>query len=98
MTNGTEVVIPAVATTTPEGSVWRRNPIPTTETGAPFEPPCAGCKGDMNPFSVVDRVAVPADLATGNYTLSWRWDCELTKQVWLNCADITVTAGPAPAQ
>lgn len=43
-------------------------------------------------YSVVDRVAIPESIAPGEYLLSWRWDCELSRQVWLNCADITVAA------
>ena len=31
---------------------------------------------------------VPADLADGDYVLSWRWDAEQGAQVWATCADI----------
>ena len=24
------------------------------------------------------------------YVLSWRWDCELTAQVWNACSDVTI--------
>eukprot|EP01047_Picozoa_sp_COSAG01_P072817 COSAG01_NODE_11685_length_1879_cov_22.393820_1_plen_386_part_00 len=41
-------------------------------------------------FSLVETVDVPADLAAGDYVLSWRWDAEATPQVWLNCADVTL--------
>lgn len=40
-------------------------------------------------FSLVDKVIVP-DLPEGDYVLSWRWDCQRTPQVWMNCADIRV--------
>lgn len=40
-------------------------------------------------FGIVDRVKVP-DLPEGDYVLSWRWDCEMTKQIWSNCADVTI--------
>lgn len=40
-------------------------------------------------FGVVDKVKVP-DLPEGKYVLSWRWDCEMTKQIWSNCADVTI--------
>jgi hypothetical protein len=42
-------------------------------------------------FHIFDKVKVPADLAPGDYVLSWRWDVEQTPQVWANCADITIT-------
>ena len=43
-------------------------------------------------FSMTDNLKVPDDLEVGEYSLSWRWDCEQTPQVWNSCADITVTA------
>jgi len=46
--------------------------------------------GDYFPFSIVDKVILPASLQPGEYLLSWRWDCEQSSQVWLNCADVTV--------
>jgi len=95
-TSGREVTIPAHTTaqgTTPAGSQYRRNPIPNAEGGAPFPPPCQGCQGDMNDFSLIDHLIVPTSLAAGDYVLSWRWDCEVTSQVWLNCGDVTITAG-----
>lgn len=46
--------------------------------------------GDYFPFSVVDKVLIPEDLEPGEYLMSWRWDCEQSSQVWLNCADVTV--------
>merc|ERR1712232_980532 len=59
-------------------------------------PPCDGCQADKNPFSIYDRVKVP-NLPDGDYTLSWRWDCDVTKQVWLNCGDITIKgSSPVP--
>lgn len=41
-------------------------------------------------WSMTDRLRVP-DLEAGEYSLSWRWDCEQTPQVWNSCADITIT-------
>ena len=73
------------------------HPIPNDEEGAPFMAPCPVCKGGMNDFNMVDKVIVPAGLAPGDYALSWRWDCEVTTQVWLNCGDVTIKAGSAPA-
>merc|ERR1712232_1314153 len=46
--------------------------------------------GPEGGFSLVDKVIVP-DLPEGDYVLSWRWDCQDTPQVWMNCADIKVT-------
>ena len=33
---------------------------------------------------------VPAELPAGEYVLGWRWDCEMSSQVWASCADITL--------
>ena len=41
-------------------------------------------------FSMTDSLKVPSELAPGQYSLSWRWDCEQTPQVWNSCADITI--------
>ena len=45
---------------------------------------------------VVDKVRVPAALPPGDYVLSWRWDCEQTKQIWSSCGDVTAHAADAP--
>lgn len=42
-------------------------------------------------FEMVDKLKVP-QLEAGEYSLSWRWDCEETPQVWNSCADISITA------
>eukprot|EP00658_Telonema_sp_P-2_P009978 TRINITY_DN13728_c0_g1_i4.p1 TRINITY_DN13728_c0_g1~~TRINITY_DN13728_c0_g1_i4.p1 ORF type:complete len:163 (-),score=19.04 TRINITY_DN13728_c0_g1_i4:90-578(-) len=65
-----------------------------------FEEPANGLSGytlmananEGFPFSVMDQVEVPEDLAPGSYLLSWRWDCEQSHQIWQNCADIEITA------
>merc|ERR1711865_1171548 len=51
------------------------------------------------PFSwnIIDEYAIPADLPSGDYALSWRWDCEESPQIWANCADITITGGGPPS-
>ena len=41
-------------------------------------------------YAIEDELVVPADLAPGEYVLGWRWDCEMTSQVWSSCADITI--------
>merc|ERR1712072_100498 len=84
----------------PAGSHWTMNPIPTDEGPAPWPQPCSlhECKGSpgiwhtLTSFSIKDRIKVPTNLAPGDYTLSWRWDSELSSQVWTNCADITIVA------
>ena len=40
-------------------------------------------------FSMADKLVVP-DIEAGEYSLSWRWDCEQTPQVWNSCADISI--------
>jgi len=79
--------------TVPAGSTWARNPLPN-EPDWPEWPPPGGYWGHQNiPFNIFDRVKVPAHLAAGTYSLSWRWDCEQTKQVWANCADVEIVSG-----
>jgi hypothetical protein len=97
---GSRFEIPAVRTnvgTTPAGSTWTRNPIPeTAKDFAPSRPDLVG----NGPFkwSILDKVQIPSGIAPGDYVLSWRWDCEITAQVWTNCADITILSGsPTPA-
>jgi len=43
------------------------------------------------PFTMVDKLRVP-NVPAGEYSVSWRWDCEETPQVWNSCADIIITA------
>lgn len=77
--------------TFPAGSEWTRNPIPM-ELG--IGRPIPGLPGMYGrgpfPYSIQDRVMVPADLPTGNYVLSFRWDAEQTKQVWSQCSDVHI--------
>jgi len=56
--------------------------------------PCHS-NGNSN-FSLVDQVRVP-NLPEGNYVLSFRWDCNLTPQVWTNCAEIKIIASASAA-
>lgn len=41
-------------------------------------------------YSIVDHVQIPRHLSTGDYLISWRWDCEQTNQIWQNCADVVI--------
>lgn len=43
-------------------------------------------------FSMIDELLVPTNVEPGEYSLSWRWDCEQTPQVWNSCADVTIVA------
>jgi len=44
-------------------------------------------------FAIEDVIKVPDNIPPGEYVLGWRWDCEMTSQVWTNCADITIVDG-----
>ena len=52
---------------------------------------CSGWYGPDN-LEVVDSVRVPRSLEAGDYVVQWRWDCEESSQIWMNCADVTVKA------
>jgi len=85
----------AVRTSTgtfPPGSQWTRNPIPQELNLGPKIPGLETTAIGRGPFdfSVMDKVAVPAELPQGDYVLSWRWDAEQTKQVWSHCSDVKV--------
>jgi len=45
---------------------------------------------DFHSYAIEDELTVPSTLAAGEYVLGWRWDCEMTSQVWSSCADITI--------
>lgn len=45
--------------------------------------------GPVMDFQIVEKVRVP-DLPTGDYALSFRWDCEQTPQIWAQCANIKI--------
>lgn len=95
--------------TSPSGSQWTRNPVPNCQTAdalarektekggctqSPlFQAPFSGGEGSFWDFSLVDKVRLPANLEAGDYVLSWRWDCEVNKQIFINCADVKITAG-----
>jgi len=51
------------------------------------------CSGEwLNNITFYDQLRVPEHLEPGEYVLGFRWDCELTAQVWQSCADVTITA------
>ena len=41
-------------------------------------------------FVVEDTLVVPATIPAGDYVLGWRWDAEMTSQIWQSCSDITI--------
>ena len=60
-----------------------------------FPDPLPGGTGDypdqhQEEFAIEDTLQVPADMPTGAYVLGWRWDAEMTSQIWQSCSDITI--------
>jgi len=49
-----------------------------------------GYEYDFHEYAIEDELKVPTTIAPGEYVLGWRWDCEMTSQVWSSCADITI--------
>ena len=41
-------------------------------------------------YAIEDGLKVPKEVPPGEYVLGWRWDCEMSSQVWSSCADITI--------
>jgi len=77
------------------------NEDPTTcPQGYQFPPPIEGLFGQganyvYDPratfqWTLMDELEIPADLETGDYVLSFRWDCEQTPQVWNTCSSIKI--------
>ena len=66
----------------------------------PAVPPDAGSDLTFTPdpakghaaseYALEDGLIVPTNIPAGDYVLSYRWDCEMTSQIWQSCADITV--------
>lgn len=50
--------------------------------------PCAG--NWPIEVNIMDNLRIPTDILPGKYVLGFRWDCELTAQVWNACSDITI--------
>jgi len=53
-----------------------------------FTDPLPGA--NFHEYAIEDELRVPTDLPPGEYVLGWRWDAEMTSQVWSSCADITL--------
>jgi len=70
----------------------------TTFSFGPGQAGVCKCSGYSNGgpllpnLEIVDRVRIPAGLASGRYVLQWRWDCEESDQVWASCSDVTIAA------
>ena len=63
--------------TYPEGSEWAKVALPIpTENGANW--------------AFKDLVQVPEDIPSGDYVLSFRWECQYSAQIWNSCANIKV--------
>jgi len=78
--NGTEM--PAIQGTEgmhPPGSMWRAIPVPPKSE-----------EGGHNDFHITDYVQVPADIESGEYVLSMRWDAKCSQQIWTGCANILI--------
>ena len=72
--------MPLVTTTqgtTPQGSEWAKIDLPHHSQ-------------HDDAWAFKDLVEVPESLEPGQYVLSFRWDCQLTPQVWNACANIHV--------
>ena len=41
-------------------------------------------------FVIEDTLRVPLNITPGDYVLGWRWDAEMTSQIWQSCSDITI--------
>jgi hypothetical protein len=65
----------------------RNPPYYGTDPGI-FPEPTPGV--DHRKFAVEDTLLVPVGILAGEYVLGWRWDCEMSSQVWSTCADITI--------
>eukprot|EP00091_Calanus_sinicus_P014794 TRINITY_DN3248_c0_g1_i3.p1 TRINITY_DN3248_c0_g1~~TRINITY_DN3248_c0_g1_i3.p1 ORF type:complete len:357 (+),score=114.38 TRINITY_DN3248_c0_g1_i3:126-1073(+) len=73
---------------------------PTCPAGYQFPPPIEGLFGQganihYDPkftfqWTLMDELQVPENLETGDYVLSFRWDCEQTPQVWNTCSSIKI--------
>ena len=89
--SGPEVVTtirqPAITNTigtTPEGSEWRTwHWTNIIDAAADLHP------GEQK-FGWKDMVEVPESLEPGSYVLSWRWDCQITPQIWHSCSNIEI--------
>ena len=81
------------------GGFFNKDPT-TCPTGYQFPPPIEGLFGQganiyYDPeayfqWTLMDELVVPAELESGDYVLSFRWDCEQTPQVWSTCSNIKI--------
>ena len=50
--------------------------------------PAPGHRADE--YALEDGLKVPSDIPAGDYVVGYRWDAEMTSQVWQSCSDITI--------
>jgi len=87
---------PIPACIEPDGGYMQDNL--NCDQGTQFPPPAPGLFGygenHVKPgepafkWTLMDEVVVPEELEAGQYTLSFRWDCEQTSQIWSACASV----------
>ena len=41
-------------------------------------------------YALEDGLVVPSEIPAGEYVLNYRWDAEMTSQIWQSCSDITI--------
>ena len=63
--------------TSPKGSQWAKVNLPKKPSHGDF-------------WAIKDLVEIPDTLESGEYVLSFRWDCQNTPQVWNSCANIQI--------
>ena len=63
--------------TYPPGAQWTRNPLNSTQPAKQHG-------------YVMDLVQVPSNLQPGVYVLSFRWDCERSRQGWNVCSNVEI--------
>ena len=61
-----------------------QDPLPGVPAGADYP------DQHQSEFAVEDTLRVPADIPAGEWVLGWRWDAEMTSQIWQSCSDITI--------
>lgn len=90
-----EAGCPGPSGTSGPGCIQFPPPCPQDTGRLPWSTDGSGqgeCSGDWTMGVISDHVIIPKDLPGGAYVLSWRWDCEETAQVWLNCADVSIVS------
>lgn len=53
--------------------------------------PGSGSYVNFPEHSIIDTIKVPEQLTPGLYAISFRYDCEMTSQVWNQCGDVLIS-------